>query len=115
MLAARIKAAADFDAEILDGSIQGERLCSQPRTQLAGKAARRRNPEFARVSARACGDVDNGARSGSTQSDSRELAIEIWQIGLTDPAEHNVLLYSRPNAVTTEAPRQSREFAHLRR
>ena len=115
MLAARIEATADLDPQILDGFIQIEGLCGQPRAKLAGETARRRDSQLAGVGARASRDIHDRAGAGCSQANAREFTIEIRKIGFAHPSQHDVLFDGRAHAVAAEASRNTRELTHLPR
>ena len=99
VLAARVEAAADLDPQAADRLVELELLGGEPRAQLAGQAARRRDAELAGVGARAGGDVDDRPGAGRGEVDRLQLRVERRQVVLGDPAQHDVLLDRRADGV----------------
>src|SRR5262249_6945007 len=113
MLSARIKASADLDMKIADRFIEREQPIRKARSNLTGKSARRRNPEFARIRTRACNHIEDCPRPGLTQSHAYEFAIQIRKIGFGYPPQYDVLFDRRPKIVAAESPGDVRELPRL--
>ena len=92
MLPAGVKAATDLDFEFAHGIGQQVDLFDQARPQLGGQAARRGDAELAGVGAGASRDIDDGAGVWIAQADFAEIVINRWQIGVSHPAQDDILL-----------------------
>src|SRR5215471_9332533 len=113
VLAARVEAAAYFDAQILHRLIQLQALFTEAITQLPRKPARRGDAQFARVSARACGYIHDGRGVRSAQPDGFDSPVEFREVCLAEPAKKNVLLHRRAQRVLDKASRDVGESAQL--
>src|SRR5207245_9698237 len=102
MLSATVEAAADLDVQVLHRLIQLKALLRQPLAQLACQSARGRNSQLACIRSRARDDVDNGPRAGFSQANRMQRVVELWQIALADPANHEVLLDGRAEGLFVE-------------
>src|SRR5207249_2353929 len=113
VLAAGVKAAADFDAQVLHRLIQLQALFTEAITQLARETARGSDAQFAGVGAGAGGNVDDGGRVRRTQTDRPNGTVKLRKIRLAQPAEENILLYRGAERVLNKSPREVGERAQL--
>jgi len=110
VLAAGVEAPADLDAQAADRLVELVRRRGEPLAQLAGESARRRDAELAGVGSRAGGDVQDRPGAGLAEPDLDQRVVQGGQIGLADPAEHDVLLDREPHRVADEPARDVGEL-----
>ena len=113
MLAAGVEAAADLDLQVLHRRIKLAVAGRNPLAQFRGQAAGRRNAELAGVRSRTGGDVAQGGGAGLRQADRRQVGVEAGQIGLADPAQHDVLFNRGARQTAVVAPGDVGQRSHL--
>src|SRR5947199_6557437 len=113
VLAAGVEAAADFDVEVLDRIIEYEELLAQAISNLCRQTARRSDAQLASIRARAGCDIDNRARARLGQPNALQFTVQIRQISLADPSQHNILFHCRTDIVAAETARNVGELPAL--
>src|SRR4029434_3849544 len=113
VLAAGIKAAADFDAQILHRLIELQALLTQPVAKLPRQTAGRRNSQFAGIRPWAGRDVYNSCRVRSAETDGFNGSVKLRQVRLAQPTEEDVLLHGRSYRILDEATRDVGERPQL--
>ena len=102
MLSATIEAPADLDMQLLYGFVGHKAFFTDLPAEFGRKSARGRYAEFASIGSGARGDIHQRASSGIGKAHSAQGLVEVRQIALSDPANHEVLLDSRANGLFSE-------------
>src|SRR2546426_377315 len=113
MLAAGVEAAAHLNTEIFYRFVQRQTFFTELLVQLARKASRRSDAQFACVGSGASRDIDDGRRVRRAESDALNRSIKFRQVRLADPTEENILLDGRAKRVFDKAPRDVSEGSQL--
>src|SRR4029077_14537772 len=91
MLAAGVKAAANFNAQIFYRLIELQALLTQSIAQLPCEPTGRCDSQFARIRPWARCDVHNSCSVRRAETDGFNSSVKLRQIRFADPAEENVL------------------------
>src|SRR5262245_19899624 len=78
------------------------KLLAQAISNLCRQAARGSDAQLAGIRTRARCDIDNCARARLVQPNALQFTVQIRQISLADPSQHDILFHSRADIVAAE-------------
>ncbi len=114
VLAARVKTAADLQANIAHRFIILVAFGGQPLAQFAGQPARTGNAQLAGIGAGAGGHIDDGLRAGLVQANFGQSHVQRRQINRVNPAQHHILFHGSAHGIAGKAAGHIGQPAQLR-